>query len=302
MALSKIKIAVASGKGGVGKSLISSSLSLLFSQDYLVTALDADVDAPNLHLWLGQDEEWEELKDISTGKRPVIDYGKCNGCQKCVDACAFGALSFKDHRLSINKYLCEGCGACQMVCPRQAITMKPVKNAQLRVKKVHFDNLNRFNREIVLISGQLYPGYTGSGQVVDILKEECEKSKYEVMIVDSPAGTGCPVIAALKDVDFVVLVTEPTPAGASDLGRVLEVVSHFNLPFGVVINKWDINTTEARRIQKEFKREFLGKIAYDKRIFKSISYLTPVMMTNLPAKKEIKDIFNKMTKKDIKRN
>ena len=113
------------------------------------------------------------------------------------------------------------------------------------------------------------------------------------MIIDSAPGTGCPVIAALRDANFVILITEPTPSGFSDLKRVLEVVNHFNVPWGLVINKWDINPQLSDKIEK-WAGKFLGKISYDKEIFKAISHLTPILETNLKAKKEIRKIFEKL--------
>ena len=94
MKKNKIKIAIASGKGGVGKSMLASSLALLFSRENKLIAVDVDVDAPNLHLWLGQKEKWDKIKKLYTNERPVINKQKCRLCGKCVDICAFGALKF----------------------------------------------------------------------------------------------------------------------------------------------------------------------------------------------------------------
>lgn len=301
-----MKIAVASGKGGVGKSMLASALAMLFVKNKKVVAVDCDVDAPNLHLWLGQKENWDSIERISTNEKPVIDPAKCNLCGKCVDICAFNALTIKQFSnlprrqagLTINPFFCEGCGACEVICPQKAIKMEPVENAEIRIKTINlvcFDDMfHRSEVKIPLVSAQLYPGETGSGKIVDETKSQAEKFDYEVMILDSPAGTGCPVIAALKDADFSVLVTEPTPSGLSDLKRVLTVVNHFQIPFGVVINKWDINPSLTLRINKEFKEKMLGKISYDKRIFQAIAALTPIVMTNLPANKEIGKIYAKL--------
>lgn len=113
-------------------------------------------------------------------------------------------------------------------------------------------------------------------------------------IIDSAPGTGCPAISALKDADFAVLVCEPTPSGFTDLKRVLEVVNHFKIPYGIVINKWDINLKLSNKIEKWAGKKFLGKISYDKEIFKAISNLTPIMKTNLKAKQEITEVYNKL--------
>jgi len=294
------KIAVASGKGGVGKSMLASSLALLFARGKRIVAVDGDVDAPNLHLWLGETEEWDKTEKISTNERPLIDPERCDGCGRCVSICQFGALSLgKPPARSVlskaggtgffpqlNPYLCEGCGACEVVCPREAIRMEAVDNAEIRIKRTRYG--------FPLVSAQLYPGETGSGKIVDEIKDRAANLDYEVLVLDSPAGTGCPVIAALKDADFVVLVTEPTPSGRSDLHRVLVVVNHFQIPFGVVINKWDIYPALSRRIAAEFKDRLLGKISYDKNVFRAISQLTPVLETDLPVREEIQGIFARL--------
>jgi len=280
------KIVICSGKGGVGKSMLSSALAMLFSKTKKIAAVDCDVDAPNLHLWLGEDEKWDKVEKISTNEIPIIDFEKCNACGQCVKICAFGAL--RGSKPKLNRFFCEGCGACEAVCPQKAIKMKSIKNAEIRIKK----NVHRFP----LISAQLYPGETGSGKIVDKIKEKAEQFKYQLMILDSPAGIGCPVIAALNGTDFAVLITEPTPSGFSDIKRVLTIVNHFKIPYGVVINKWDINPAESNKIEKWAQNKLLGKISYDKQIFQAIAALKPILKTDLPAKKEIMKIYAKLKK------
>jgi len=305
-----MKIAVASGKGGVGKSMLASALAMLFSKDRQIVAVDCDVDAPNLHLWLGEPDAvahfsarpkkreinfasagWSTVEKISTSERPVIDYGKCDSCGKCVEMCQFGALKMEEGKPELNPFLCEGCGACQVICPKGAITMDPVENAEVRIK----NDIHGFP----LVSAQLYPGEKGSGKIVDEIVREAEKFEHEIMILDSPAGTGCPVIATLKNADFAVLVTEPTPAARADLQRVLAVVDYFQIPFGVVINKWDINKDLTGRIELEFGDKVLGKINYDKRVFEAISRLTPIMQTRLPIKAGIEAIFHRIIERGL---
>jgi len=281
--MKKIKIAVASGKGGVGKSMLASSLAMLFGRQNKLVAVDCDVDAPNLHLWLGKREEWDKKEKISVSEKPIFNFKKCIGCGRCVQICAFDALQLNKSKPVLNEFFCEGCGACEVVCPEKAIVMKPIKNAEIRIKK----NVHGFP----LISAQLYPGETGSGKIVDEIKETAEKFSYKVMVLDAPAGIGCPVIAALNGIDFAVLITEPTPSGFSDMKRALQVVEHFKIAYGVVINKWDINLAESSKIEKWIKGRLLGKISYDKRIFQAIARLEPVLKTDLPAKKEIEKIY-----------
>ena len=286
--------------------MLASALAMLFAKDKKVIAVDCDVDAPNLHLWLGErglksaSTDWK-IEKISTNELPIIDHEKCNLCGKCVEICAFDALLIQPDGLArrrlnpsgleLNDFFCEGCGACEVICPQKAITMQPVQNAEIRIKKdVH---------GFPLVSAQLYPGQTGSGKIVEEIKKRAEKFDHEIMILDSPAGTGCPVIAALKDADFAVLVTEPTPAAFSDLDRVLTVVDHFQIPFGIVINKWDINPPLTQKIEKEFSGKIRGKITYDKKIFEAIANLTPIMKTGLPAVEEIRLCLSSLTKKQF---
>jgi len=283
------KIAIASGKGGVGKSMLASSLSMLFSQKKKIIAVDADVDAPNLHLWLGLDEKWDKVERISTNQKPIIDYQKCHRCGQCVSACAFSAIEMIKGKPVVNPYFCEGCGVCAFVCPQRAIQLKPVDNAEIRIKNDVFG--------FPLVSAQLYPGQTGSGKIVDQMQLKAEEFDYQLMILDVAAGTGCPVIASLRDADFAVLVSEPTPSAFADLKRILKVVDYFQIPYALVINKWNINKNFSDKIEKIFSDKILGKISYDQRIFQAIANLKPIMKTNLPVKREIKIIFNQLLKR-----
>ena len=284
----KLKLVIASGKGGVGKSMLASALAMLFNKEHQVVAVDCDADAPNLGIWLNEIEKWDKILPVITSAKPIFDYKKCVGCGLCVKNCRFAALVMKKGKPALNQFLCEGCGACEVICPQKAIKLKPIKNGEIKIKKTKYS--------FPLVSGQLLPGESGSGKVVAEIKKEAEKFKHNIMIIDSSPGTGCPVIAALQDANFVVSITEPTPSGFTDLKRVLEVVNHFKIPYKVVINKWDINPEFAKRMEKEFKRKILGKISYDKNVFKAIADLTPILETNLKAKKEIKEIFKKLKK------
>lgn len=307
----QIKIVVASGKGGVGKSMLASALAMLFARlpvsqrgeparqakEKKVVAVDCDVDAPNLAIWLNEIKKWDKTLPVVTSAKPIFDYkkprtrtssvqGRCIGCGLCAKNCKFSAIKMVDGRPKLNPFLCEGCGACEVVCPQKAIKLKPVQNGQIKIKNTKY--------KFPLVSGQLLPGESGSGKVVVEIKKAAEKFKHDLMIIDSSPGTGCPVIAALQDANFTVLITEPTPSGFVDLKRVLEVVNHFKIPYGVVINKWDINPSLTLRINQQFEDKLLGKISYDKNIFKAIANLNPILETNLKAKKEIKEIFKNL--------
>ncbi|HEC92466.1 MAG TPA: hypothetical protein ENI51_05695, partial [Candidatus Atribacteria bacterium] len=284
----KLKLVVGSGKGGVGKSMLTSALAMLFAEKNKVVAVDCDVDAPNLAIWLNEIKLWDKKIPVTTSVKPEIDLNKCDGCGFCVEKCRFGALKMENGKPKLNPFLCEGCGACEVICPKKAIKLKPVQNGEIRIKKTKYN--------FPLVSGNLFPGETGSGKVVSELKKEADKFESDLQIIDSAPGTGCPVIASLQDANFAILITEPTPSGFSDLLRVLEVVNHFRIPWKLVINKWDINPKLTDEIVKWAGKKFLGKISYDKKIFKAISNLTPILETNLRAKKEIISIFVRIRK------
>lgn len=290
------KLAIASGKGGVGKSMLSSTLAMLAAKDRSVTAIDCDVDTPNLNIWMGGIQRWDKVIPVKTSERPRIDYSRCDGCGACVDNCRFNAMKIVEGRPILNTFLCEGCGVCEIVCPQKSIELELVQNGEIRIKKI-IDN--RFIS--YLVSGYLFPGESGSGKIVSEIKNTADDiwRRHEIPernrlleIIDSAPGTGCPVTAALRGTDFVVLITEPTLSGFSDLRHILDVIGFFKLSFGVVINKWDINKSISQSIENEFGSKILGKISYDKNIFKSISGLTPIIKTKLRAKEEIEDIYN----------
>ena len=283
-----MKIVIISGKGGVGKSMLTSTLAMLFAERQKIVAVDCDADAPNLAIWLNEIGGWNKIIPVIASARPEIDYQKCNGCGLCAKNCRFSAIKMIKGKPKVNPFLCEGCGTCEVICPKRAIKLKPVQNGEIKIKKTKYG--------FPLVSGQLYPGETGSGKVVTEIKKEAEKFEHSLMIIDSSPGTGCPVIASLQDSNFAVLITEPTLSGFSDLKRVLKVVNHFNIPWSLVINKWDINPQMSSRIEKWASTKFLGKISYDKKIFQAVSNLKPILSSNLKAKAEIQDIFRRLIK------
>jgi len=278
-----MKIVVGSGKGGVGKSMLASSLALLFSKTKKIVACDCDVDAPNLGLWLGF-TDYDESEKISTSEKARIINQKGLD-NKILGICKFRAIKKVDGMYSINPFLCEGCGACKIVYP-DAIELKPVKNGELRSKKTKYG--------FPLVSAQLYPGEAGSGKIVEQLRKKAEGYKHDVMVLDAAAGIGCPVIASVRGCDYAVLITEPTPSGFSDLKRILEVINHFNISYGIVINKWDINPKLSEEIEKWSEKKFLGKISYDKKVIYAIVNLIPVVETDSKVVDEIINIFKKL--------
>lgn len=287
-------ITVLSGKGGVGKSSIAASLAVLLAKNRKIVSVDCDVDASNLALVLGI-KKFEKQKEISTNEKAFVNE-KARDCKEILDICTFSAISWdkKKNLPVINKFLCEGCGACQLLCP-QGIKLKKVKNAVIGEAKTNYG--------FSLVSGQLKMGESGSGKVVDEVKQLAEKNDVELMIIDSAAGIGCPVIASIQGSDFVVAVTEPTPSALSDLKRALQVVEHFRIPYGIVINKYDLNKEFSKKIEKfteKYKIPLLGKIPYDKKFVEALVNLKPIILYDKKFTKIfqniLKNTFNKLSK------
>jgi MinD superfamily P-loop ATPase len=192
----------------------------------------------------------------------------------------------EDNKAKLNPYFCTGCGLCKLVCPNQAIQMVENQNGQINIK----NNICSLR----LISGEVYPGEEGSGRIVIETRQEAEKEKYDVAVIDAAPGTGCSVTAAVSGTDFAILMTEPTPSALADARKAIQIIEHFKIPFGIVINKSDLNPEVCQKIEQEFQDKILGRISYDKNIFKAISNLEPILKTNLKAKKEIEEIYKKL--------
>ncbi len=272
------EITVLSGKGGVGKSSIAASLAIALSKKHKIVSADCDVDAANLALVLGvREKDFKEWKPISTNEKAVLLPEKCTGCKKCLNSCYFDAISWDSDKNQpvFDRFSCEGCSVCAMVCPEKAIKLHTVDNAKIGYGKT------RFGFDVV--SGQLEMGESGSGKVVAEVRNLARQvgGDAELMLIDAASGIGCPVIASVVGSSYVIAVTEPTPSGLSDLKRALGVVEHFGIPYGIIINKFDLNpdfTKEIEKFAKENGIEVLAKIAYDKKFVDALINLTPLVV------------------------
>ena len=292
-----IKIAVGGGKGGVGKSLVASSLAIFFSKKKKVVAVDCDASTPNLNIWLGEISSWRKVEKVSVSEKARVASKRIplEKYKNCPSKCPFGAMEIKNGKLAINRFLCEGCGACLNFCPDKMIKMVKSRSGEIRIKKTKFG--------FYLVSGKLYPGEASSGKIVSLTKERAEgvidkiKEKEIIEILDSPAGVGCSVTATFRDADFAVLVTEPSLAAFSDLEKSISVADHFSINWHLVINKWDINKQISKKIERKYKGKILGHISYDKKIIESVSNLKPVVEKRILAKKELSLIYENFKKR-----
>ncbi len=287
-------LTVLSGKGGTGKTSISASLAVLLSEGKKIVAVDCDVDAPNFAIALGIGDELKSEKEIWASHKSKLSAEKCIKCGKCAEICAFNAIKWDEGELpEFNQFLCEGCGACTLVCPAKAIELIEVNNASAGVGNTDYG--------FKIISGQLKMGESGSGKVVDeikhIAREVAGKENSELMLVDAAAGIGCPVIAAVRESDFVVGIAEPTPSGFSDLKRALGVVEQFGIPYGVIINIWDLNREKSMEIEGFLEKQgipLLGKISYDKDFVKALVEMKPAVVFSEKIKKEFQPIVKRI--------
>ena len=281
------KITILSGKGGVGKSSITASLAVLLAREKKIIVADCDVDAPNLALVLGL-KKFQKSERIQTSEKAVIDYEKCINCKKCFENCYFNAIKWKDKPI-IHNMLCEGCGVCSLVCPENAIKLIKVENAEVGYGKTMYG--------FDIVSGQLKIGEAGSGKVVAYVKKKAERigKNSEIMLIDAAAGIGCPVIASVSGSDYVVAVTEPTPSALSDLSRALEMVNHFKISVGIVINRYDINKEFSRKIGDFARKQgikILEKIPYDKKFVEALVNLKPIVVYDKSKIKIFQNIIN----------
>ncbi len=216
-------ISVASGKGGTGKTLVSTSLALSIKDKYNVQYLDCDVEEPNGHIFLKPDITRSEEVAIPV---PGIDEEKCTYCGKCAEVCAYNAIAVvKEHVLTFPE-LCHGCGACSYLCPEKAISEVP-----------HVIGVTETGRadSIDFGHGKLSIGQAMAPPVIRKVKGLADTEK--VVIIDASPGTSCPVVEAIKESDFCLLVTEPTPFGLNDLVLAVETVRQLNIPCGIVLNR-----------------------------------------------------------------
>jgi len=277
------KIAVISGKGGVGKTSLVASLASIAhkDQDINLIILDCDVDAPNLALILPPKSKEDVLtQDTFTTKKARFLEEKCVNCKQCYDDhfCEFNALNWdENNNIPIIDYLaCEGCGACKVLCPEDAFEINPVKSGEI----IKYETDAGFP----LIYGKTKLGSTTSGLLVSEVKQHATNLKEfndaNLILIDGPPGIGCPVIATVSDLDYIVAITEPTPSGLHDMKRAIEMVNQFNIPFGIVINKADLKSASQKQLNKYIEKagyEILGRINFDLSIPEAMSYAEPVV-------------------------
>lgn len=250
-----MKIAIASGKGGTGKSTVATNLAYILSKKYSdVALLDCDVEEPNCHIFLKPEITHTQKVSVPV---PQVDNNKCISCGKCAEVCQFNALAFARGKVLVFGELCHGCGSCLLACPSGAIS---------ETKRVVGEINSGKTETFEFTEGKSRIGEAMSPPLINAVKKFGNKKNNKIQVLDCPPGTSCPVISAIDGVDFVIMVTEPTPFGLNDLNLAVEVVQKMGLPFGVVINRHEENNTLIEDWAKEKNIKILAKIPNERKV------------------------------------
>jgi len=279
-----MQIAIASGKGGTGKTTIATNLACSIARtDKEVQYLDCDVEEPNGHIFLKPD-----IKETinATIDVPEVDAELCNGCGKCGELCQYSAIISLKSKAMTFEQLCHSCGGCMLVCPTGAITEKQ--------REIGFADFGTANG-VKFGQGRLKIGDIHSPSLIKEIKANAIENG--VVIIDAPPGTSCPVIEAVKGSDFVLLVTEPTPFGLNDLKLAVGMVRELKIPFAVVINRSEPDEQMTNQYCQDESIDVIFEVPYDRQIAEAYS-IGKMIVDILPDyKKDFVGLYESVSKR-----
>ena len=253
-----MKLVVASGKGGTGKTTVATNLAYVASlTERTVAYVDCDVEEPNGHLFLNP--QWQ-IREPATRPIPQVDEKKCTQCGRCSEVCQYSAIVPLGEMVLVYAEMCHGCGGCVLVCPAGAITEIPREIGMVEqgmAGKVQF------------VRGLLNVGEAISPPLIRHVKEAVPP--VDLTVIDAPPGTTCPVIEAVRGADFVLLVTEPTPFGLNDLKLAVEMAQCLGLSLGVVVNRADTGDRQTWEYCRSHRIPILAEIPDDRQIAEAYS-------------------------------
>lgn len=246
-------LAVASGKGGTGKTLVATNLALLAAGRGLRTTLvDCDVEAPNDHLFFARGETSVEPVEVRVAQ---VLPGLCTGCGRCPDACAFGAARILG-RARIFEDLCHGCGVCVHVCPEKAIREVSRRVGEVAISRPQGRPL------LTLVSGTLDLGQVRAPAVIQEARAAAGRPQADLVLLDAPPGVACSSVASLRRADALLLVTEPTPFGLHDLELSLRLARELDLPAAVFVNRDVPGDTRVANLCREWSAPLVGRLPF----------------------------------------
>lgn len=250
MGANSMKIAVLSGKGGTGKTLVSVNLAAAAKE---AVYIDCDVEEPNGYLFFKPEKIDSEIVSI---KMPYVDEKRCTGCRTCVDFCKFNALAYIGTKLHVFEEVCHSCGGCVLLCPEKALSERD---------KVIGEVQKGVSENVTVITGILNTGEASGIPIIKKLLDDRNEGK-NLTFIDCPPGSACIVMESIKDADYCILVAEPSLFGVHNLAMVYDLIKLFEKPHGVVLNKClnGENPSETFCIEKGIK--ILGKIPFDKEL------------------------------------
>jgi len=253
-----MRIAVASGKGGTGKTTVATNLAWVVARaGRSVQLLDCDVEEPNCHIFLKPDIAVVEPVGLSV---PQVNPDTCTGCGECARMCEYKAIICVKEQALLFPELCHGCGGCALVCPEEAITEVPRELGNVEIGQAD---------GVAFVRGLLNVKQAMSPPVIRAVKRHIQTDA--LAILDAPPGTSCPVISAIHGSDYVVLVTEPTPFGLNDLDLAVKMVDALRLPKGVLINRSDVGDSRVVDYCHEHDITVLAEIPNDRRVAEAYS-------------------------------
>jgi len=263
-----IRLAVISGKGGTGKTMITAALAHLLPGS--IVFADCDVDAANLELVLGP--TLIRTEPFMGMKTAVIDPALCSRYEECREHCRFDAIECLADTCRVDPLRCEGCAVCTVICPASAVTMQPRQTGEIKYSETSRGHL---------VHARLVPGAGNSGLLVHAVKKTAmeQDQDSDLFLIDGPPGTGCPLISTISGTDIVLIVTEPSVSGLHDLKRVVAVCRQFRPRILVAINRFDLELSLSDKIQNwcdEEKIPVIGKIPFDPAVIESVRLGVPV--------------------------
>lgn len=253
-----MRIAVASGKGGTGKTTIATNLAVaLADSGNSVTLVDCDVEEPNAHVFLHPQIESSSNVEALL---PQVNYDQCTFCGVCASVCRFHAIAVIADQVLIFPELCHSCGGCILLCPEKAMTQ--IFRPTGTVYKGR-------NLGVAFVEGRLTVGEAQAPPVIKAAKQAAPESR--IMVYDAPPGTSCPVVETVRGCDYCILVAEPTPFGLNDLTLAVDMLRKIAIPFGVIINQYDIGDSGVEAYCEREEIHVLTRLPHDRDVIEAYS-------------------------------